>query len=115
MNHTLLLIQSPPTPQAEPLELAIAALAFEQNISLVFLGTGLGYLKKGLTHTGVEGRAINRMMSALPMYDCDSVYYLSANIDKNAPQNQAFHSIANGIDDVKFNALVQDADKVLSF
>ena len=56
-------------------DLALAAGAFGQKVTLVFSGEGLELLKPGPRHS----EALHRLLGSLPYYEIDRVYALSPN------------------------------------
>src|SRR5690606_13065 len=55
----------------EALDTALAAAAFDQAVSLVFLGDGVWQLLKGQQP---EGKSVEKQLGALPLYDIDRLY-----------------------------------------
>lgn len=78
----LIHITCPPTLDLEPLELAMACAAFEQQVVLIFSEAGLNWLVKNQLPQRPGGKAADKLIKALAMYDCDRVYFLMNEGDK---------------------------------
>lgn len=72
----LILISTPPTLDLEPLELGMACAAFEQTVAFVFTGNGLQWLTPGQQAKRPGGKAPDKLIKALAMYDCDQLYVI---------------------------------------
>lgn len=71
---TLIIISSPPTLDLEPIELTLALAAFEQAPKLLFINQGIHHLNVFQEMKKTNGKSPSKIISALPMYDCDEVF-----------------------------------------
>jgi sulfur relay (sulfurtransferase) DsrF/TusC family protein len=65
------------------LDLALAAGAFGQRVTLVFAGSGVGLV----THTTDAEDPLYRLLGSAPFYDIDSVYVLDGATPQTAFRN----------------------------
>ncbi len=70
---TLIIISNPPSQDLEPLELLLALAAFEQAPKILLLGQGVHYANKFQQAKKTNGKSPSKVISALPMYDCDEI------------------------------------------
>jgi tRNA 2-thiouridine synthesizing protein C len=56
----------------EALDMALAAAAFDQEVSLLFVGDGVWQLVRGQLPTGQK--SLEKQLGALPLYDVDKLY-----------------------------------------
>lgn len=109
-----IIIQSPPSLDLEPLELALACAAFECRIAILFQGHGLLWLAGQQQARREQGKSASKLLAALPMYDCENVYYLEPDAQKLAiPMNQIQH--ASALTHKESQSLIQECKQVVSF
>lgn len=89
----------------------MAAGAFGQQVSLLFMGEGRGYLDAEIT-PGVEQADLRKLLKSLPLYDVDDVYVLA---DEDADSKAAFTIPAEIIASDRATRLIAHADHVVSF
>lgn len=109
----LIHITSQPTLDLEPLELAMACAAFEQQVALVFSGEGLSWLIKNQAPQRPGGKAADKLIKALAMYDCDQVYFFTA---KDSEQPDA--ELVNNVEQISLqqsHALIAQSKHQLTF
>ena len=73
----LLVCRQPPYGSAgarAALDLAMAAAAFEQDVSLLFLGAGVSQLIAGQQSDAIGEKSLEKQLAALPLYDVDELY-----------------------------------------
>lgn len=70
-------ITTPPTPDCEALEYALAMAAFDLDVRVLFSGYGLGWLMNGQTPRKSGGKNPAKLLAALPMYGIDDIGYLA--------------------------------------
>ena len=89
----------------------MAAGAFGQQVSLLFMGEGRGYLDAEIT-PGDEQIDLRKLLKSLPLYDVDNVYVLA---DEDADSKAAFTVPAEIISSDRATRLIAHADHVVSF
>lgn len=78
---TLIIINSAPTLDLEPIELVLALAAFEQQPKVLLMGPGIFHANTLQQAKRINGKAANKVISALPMYDCDEIFIRQADIE----------------------------------
>ena len=89
----------------------MAAGAFGQQVSILFMGEGRGYLDTKIT-PGDEQTDLRKLLKSLPLYDVDDVYVLA---DEDADTMAAFTVPAEIIASDDASRLIAHADHVVSF
>jgi len=89
----------------------MAAGAFGQQVSLLLMGEGRGYLDAEIT-PGDEQTDLRKLLKSLPLYDVDNVYVLA---DEDADTKAAFTVPAEIIASDDASRLIAHADHVVSF
>ena len=56
------------------LDFALAAAAFEQPVSLLFMDEGVWLLQPGQDAAAIGARSIEKTLASLPLYDIESLY-----------------------------------------
>lgn len=77
-KNILLIARSAPYGSAnsrELLDIALAGGAFEQNISLLFLGDGVFQLQGQQNSQLLGQKNLSKTLKMLPMYDIEKIYY----------------------------------------
>ena len=92
-------------------DLIMAAGAFGQQVSVLFMGEGRGYLDAEIT-PGDEQTDLRKLLKSLPLYDVDDVYVLA---DEDADTKAAFTVPAEIIASDDASRLIAHADHVVSF
>jgi sulfur relay (sulfurtransferase) DsrF/TusC family protein len=92
-------------------DLVMAAGAFGQQVSVLFMGEGRGYLDAEIT-PGDEQTDLRKLLKSLPLYDVDDVYVLA---DEDADTKAAFTVPAEIIASDDASRLIAHADHVVSF
>ena len=89
----------------------MAGGAFGQQVSVLFMGEGRGYLDDEIT-PGDEQTDLRKLLKSLPLYDVDNVYVLA---DQDADTMAAFTVPAEIISSDDASRLIANADHVVSF
>jgi tRNA 2-thiouridine synthesizing protein C len=79
---TLIIISSAPTLDLEPIELLLALAAFEQQPKILLIGEGLLHANTLQQAKRMNGKAANKVIPALPMYDCEEIFICQADIER---------------------------------
>lgn len=114
----LIICRRPPYGESyarEALDVALAAAAFDQPVTLLFLGDGVMQLLKAQDTIAIGEKSFEKQLSALPLYDIDTMY-----IDAHALNQRGF-TIADlslstqTVSENEIVALVKNHDVVLNF
>ena len=89
----------------------MATGAFGQQVSVLFMGEGRGYLDTEIT-PGDEQTDLRKLLKSLPLYDVDNVYVLA---DEDADKKDAFTIPVEMITTDRASKLIARADHVVSF
>tara|TARA_B100001109_G_scaffold255890_1_gene262522 strand:- start:252138 stop:252485 length:348 start_codon:yes stop_codon:yes gene_type:complete len=82
MSSVCVVISTPPSPDPEVIELALALATFDHDVSLIFTGAGIGWLIKEQAARKITGKSPASLIKALPVYDCDRVLYCTDDNDR---------------------------------
>lgn len=74
-EKTLVIIQSPPTPDLEALDIILSLAAFEIPVSVLFIGAGRLWLCPSQEPRRHGGKNPSKALLALPMYGCTDIFY----------------------------------------
>lgn len=92
-------------------DVVMAAGAFGQRVSVLFMGEGRGYLDSKITPS--EGESdLRKLLKSLPLYDVDEVYVLA---EGDAETKNSFSIPAKVITADLASQLITHADHVVSF
>lgn len=97
----------------EGLDALLAAAAFEQQVSAVFMGDGVWQLHSNSAPESLDLPAIQKQLAALPLYDVDRIY-----AHQPATAQRGITLSGNGItliNDKELANLIDKADQVLNF
>ena len=81
----LIHITTPPTPDCEALEYALAMAAFDLDVRVLFSGRGLYWLTAGQQPRKPAGKNPEKLLAALPMYGIDEVARISGPVMGDVP------------------------------
>ncbi|MBE0483437.1 MAG: DsrE family protein [Bacterioplanes sp.] len=109
---TLVIIQSPPSPDLEALDVVLALAAFDTDLALLFLGAGKQWLHPSQQAMLVGGKSPSKALAALPMYGCDDIYYLN-NTDQSCELHDS--SVATPLSVDQCQQLLTQCQHCLSF
>lgn len=77
-SSTLIHVTTPPSPDCEALEYALALAAFDLEVAIVFSGDGLFWLQPNQSARSVGGKSPLKLLAALPMFGIENVGYSSS-------------------------------------
>ncbi len=114
----LIIFRRPPYGEAyarEALDMALAAAAFEQPVTLLFLGDGVAQLFRTHDSAAIGEKSLEKQLSALPLYDINTIY-----VDATALQRRGFavenlSLPAQIASDTEIGALLRNNDVILNF
>ena len=92
-------------------DVVMAGGAFGQQVSVLFMGEGRGYLDAEVT-PGDGHTDLRKLLKSLPLYDVDNVYVLA---DRDADAMAAFTVPAEIIASEDASRLIARADHVVRF
>lgn len=114
----LIICRQPPYGQSyarEALDVALAAAAFDQPVTLLFLGDGVVQLLNTQDSAAINEKSFEKQLSALPLYDINSLY-----VDSIALRQRGFTATdlslpAQLVGKNEITALLKKHDVVLNF
>ena len=119
MNKKLLIIcRKPPYGNSlarEAIDIALAAGAFEQDVSLLFCGEGLWQLMAEQDSQELALKNHGKALAALPLYGIDDIYVQAdALAERQLSQNELLLPV-KALSQAQITALLDSADTVLNF
>ncbi|MCD8521529.1 MAG: DsrE family protein [Saccharospirillaceae bacterium] len=109
------MIRSAPTAEPEALEMAMALAAFEHSVSLIFQGAGIFWLLNAQEARKAGGKSPAKLISALPMYDCDTLFYAEEDLQALNLQPSQLSPLATPLSAVEIPGIISNAHHCLSF
>ncbi len=116
--NTLLVLRHTPYgrgPGRSGVEAALAFAAFEQNISLLFLGTGTLQLLPNQSGRDMGHKSISKMLASLPLYDIPHVYVDVVSATRYGVDLRTSPVPAKTLDKNGIQQLLSKAQHILSF
>ncbi|MGO1502789.1 MAG: DsrE family protein [Marinobacter sp.] len=74
---TLIVIDQPPYglwAGREALDMAFSLAAFDQSVSLFFMGAGVNWLRKAQDTTEINQKSVEKNLSAAPIFGVEAMY-----------------------------------------
>lgn len=112
---TLIIISSPPTLDLEPIELTLALAAFEQAPKILLLGQGIHYANLLQSEKKPNGKSPSKLMSALPMYDCEEIYVGIKGMYEQGLKQQDLQGFCHFVDDKSIKQLINQSKHCVNF
>lgn len=112
---TLIIISSPPTLDLEPIELTLALAAFEQAPKLLFINQGIHYLNIFQNMKKTNGKSPAKIMSVLPMYDCDEVFVAEQSMLNQGLVKEDLHPFCQFLDNQQIKELIKNSKHCVNF
>lgn len=106
---TLIIISSAPTLDLEPVELALALAAFEQQPKILLMGQGIFYANTLQQAKRTNGKASNKVVSALPMYDCEEIFICQADIERFGLETDILQPFCTVVDKQQLQQLIKQS------
>ena len=104
-----------PGPSRAAIDTALAYAAFEQPVTLLFMGEGVLQLHAHQEGRLAGGRDIGKQLASLPLYGIESVY-VEADAAQRYGVELAGHAFATeALSAARIRALIDDLDHVLGF
>ncbi|MEP5765530.1 MAG: sulfurtransferase complex subunit TusC [Halieaceae bacterium] len=117
-NSTLLVFRQPPYGQAlarAGYDLALAAAAFDQPISLLFMDDGVWQLLPEQDPSAIEAKSVARTLDSLPLYDIDSVYVETASLVSRGLSVEQLRANVLLLDDTEVGSFINGFGQVITF
>lgn len=99
----------------EGLEAALAAGAFDQDISILFTGDGVWQLLPNQNSIEIGRKSHQKMTQALPMFGIDKIYIDNTSLIERSITANALPDNAKVISHDKTQTLMQSAKHIISF
>jgi|FLOH01.1.fsa_nt_gi tRNA 2-thiouridine synthesizing protein C len=115
MSTVCILIRTAPGNDPEALEMAMALAAFEHKVSLLFQGAGIFWLLNTQEARKPGGKSPAKIINALPMYDCETVYYAEDDLQAFNIPVASINKLAQPLSNPQIPSLLSSAQYCLSF
>jgi len=99
----------------ESLEVVLISAAFDQDVSLVFLGDGVWQLKKGQQTKAIETKNFSPTYRALEGYDIEKLYVEREALDARGLAEEDLIVDVTVLSSAEIGKLMEEQDVVLSF
>lgn len=96
-------------------DLALAAAAFEQPVSLLFMDDGVWQLLPDQESAQIDARSIESTLASLPLYDIESLYAEAHSLGARGLSAEDLVANVNVLDAGQLRELVSAHDQVLVF
>lgn len=96
-------------------DVALAAAAFEQPVSLLFMDDGVWHLLPEQRAEAIGARSIARTLESLPLYDIDRLYVDRESLARRALVADSLVESATPLDTAAVRELMASHDQVLVF
>lgn len=98
MADVLIIIRNAPSADLEAIELALAMGAFDHKVTLLFVGAGLLWLINHQQERKPDGKSPSKLVNALPIYDCEAVYYSRTDLESLQLDKHLINSAARELE-----------------
>ncbi|UXD87526.1 DsrE family protein [Thalassolituus hydrocarboniclasticus] len=115
MSTVSIVIRSAPANDPEALEMALALAAFEHEIRLIFQGPGIFWLMKTQEARKPGGKSPAKVISALPMYDCEAIFYAQSDLQQLNIPAENLTPLAKPLSYSDITELLRSSQHCLSF
>jgi len=115
VSTVCIIISTPPAADPEAIELALALATFDHDTRLIFTGAGIGWLIKKQNARKVSGKSPASVIKALPMYDCDQVFYSKEDAEKLGFGKDMLFPFAQAVGVKEIRNNLNSANHCLSF
>ena len=97
------------------LDAALAAAAFDQPVTVLFMGDGVLQLLPAQDSTAIDTRNISKLIASFPLYDIEKVYVDATALEKYAIQSADLPQTIELLDNAAIHQLIDSHDHVLGF
>ena len=101
-------------PQAA-LELTLAASAFEQAVSLLFMDDGVWQLRCHQEAVGLGRKSIEKTLDSLPLYDLETLYVDAASLQSRGLNAAQLRPGLQLLDETGLRDFIESHEQVFSF
>ena len=101
-------------PQAA-LELTLAASAFEQAVSLLFMDDGVWQLRCHQEAAGLGRKSIEKTLDSLPLYDLETLYVDAASLQSRGLSAAQLRPGLQLLDETGLRDFIESHEQVFSF
>jgi len=98
----------------ESLEVVLISAAFDQDVSLAFIGDGVWQLKKGQQTKGIETKNFSPTYRALEGYDVEKLYVERESLEARGLAEDELIVDVTVLDAKELGALMEEQDVVVS-
>ncbi len=99
----------------ESLEVVLISAAFDQDVSLAFVGDGVWQLKKGQQTKGIEAKNFSPTYRALEGYDVEKLYVERESLEARGLAEDDLIVDVTVLSSGELGSLMDEQDVVLSF
>jgi tRNA 2-thiouridine synthesizing protein C len=99
----------------ESLEVVLISAAFDQDVSLAFVGDGVWQLKRGQQTKGIETKNFSPTYRALEGYDIEKLYVERESLDARGLAEEDLIVDVTVLSSAELGKLMEEQDVVLSF
>jgi tRNA 2-thiouridine synthesizing protein C len=99
----------------ESLEVVLISAAFDQDVSLAFVGDGVWQLKRGQQTKGIETKNFSPTYRALEGYDIEKLYVERESLDARGLAEEDLIVDVTVLSSAELGRLMEEQDVVLSF
>lgn len=99
----------------DSLDVALTCSIFEMPVSLAFCGDGIYQLLKQQQPKLIGAKNLESMLSALPMYDIETIYVVAEDMQRNGFTQSDLVLPVTMIAQTELNTLIANHDTVLTF
>lgn len=96
-------------------DIALAATAFEQPVSLLFLDDGVWHLLPDQSSALIDVKSIEKTLASLGLYDIDRLYADETSLLARGLKTPDIADFITTVDDNRAQALLSDHPRVLVF
>ena len=96
-------------------DLALAAAAFEQPVSLLFMDDGVWQLLPDQQPGQIDAKSIESTLASLPLYDVESLYAEQRSLDARGLAAADLAAEVAVVDEARLRELMSSHDQVLVF
>ena len=99
----------------EALDAILACAIFDQNMSLLFCGEGVGQLLKSLADYTGSDKPLSQSLGALPLYDVEALYVDAQSLQERGLTAEQLIDGVSVISAEAAGALLSKCDRIMSF